>query len=396
MAAPDRVVRDRRARDRCLPDTAAPDRSGERTKPLVVVVGGMNLDIQAISRGKFLRGDSNPGSVSMLPGGVGRNIAENCARLGLEVELITALGDDHAADALRGSCSELGIGLSGSLAFDSTPSPHYICILGQDGSLEGAVAAMDALERLLPECLESSIELLDSAAAIVVDTNIPSDSIGWLATRYGRRGSPNAASGAGQGCGAGQNGGAVRECGAIREGGRSGGADPTREWRHPLLFLDPVSCAKAVRAEPYIGAFDCAKPNRSEAGVLAARVARFDLRAEEPELDILARILHGRGLGELFISLGGSGFFYSDGHLRGRALAPRSGFPPLLSVSGAGDAACAALVWASLAGFDLPGKAALALSAAALCASSSRTVHPDLTADALCHLSKGVIHESVS
>ncbi|MGI2176563.1 hypothetical protein [Shewanella ulleungensis] len=36
-------------------------------------------------------GDSNPGSVSCLPGGVGRNIAENLARLGTDTRLTTAV-----------------------------------------------------------------------------------------------------------------------------------------------------------------------------------------------------------------------------------------------------------------------------------------------------------------
>ncbi len=361
----------------------------------VVVVGGINLDIQAASYGAFRRGDSNPGSVSMVPGGVGRNIAENLVRLGLPTELVTVLGDDASSAMLRDSCARLGIGLSGALNLEGAACSHYVCLLGPDGSLEGAVAAMDAFERLSVAFLETRRALLDSASAIVVDANIPAGAIGWLAARYGRK-FPRRGAGATE----------------------SAGQLPSRP-QFPRLFLDPVSAAKALRAVPFVGAFDCAKPNRVEAEVLAGIGSECsDLAGsrdgpgdDEAGLLPLARGLHGKGLGELFISLGASGLFYSDGSVAGIAspgLRPafRSGpaggpdaglgFPPVVNVSGAGDAACAALVWASLAGYSLSGKAAFALAAAALCASSPFTVHPGLSAAAISEIAQGVTHEPLS
>ncbi len=379
----------------------------------VVVVGGINLDIQAASYGAFRRGDSNPGSVSMVPGGVGRNIAENLVRLGLATELVTVLGDDASSAMLRDSCARLGIGLSGALNLEGAVCSHYVCLLGPDGSLEGAVAAMDAFERLSVAFLETRRSLLDSASAIVVDANIPAGAIGWLAARYGRK-FPRRGAGATE----------------------SAGQPPSRP-QFPRLFLDPVSAAKALRAVPFVGAFDCAKPNRVEAEVLAGIGSECSDRAgarddpgnagarngvgrcgsrdghgdDEAGLVPLARGLHGKGLGELFISLGASGLFYSDGSVAGIAspgLRPvfRSGpaggpdaglgFPPVVNVSGAGDAACAALVWASLAGYSLSGAAAFALAAAALCASSPFTVHPGLSAAAISEIAQGVTHEPLS
>jgi pseudouridine kinase len=329
------------------------------------VVGGINLDIQASSYAAFRAGDSNPGTVTMLPGGVGRNIAENLARLGCETELLTAFGDDAASETLRESCAGLGIGISGSLFLGGTASSLYVCILGPEGRLAGAVAAMDAFARLDPAFLDTRRALLDSASAIVVDANIPGESIAWLAARYGR------------------------SAGELSRG-------------RPLLFLDPVSVAKARRAAECIGAFDCAKPNRAEAFALAGLDFDEDAPGEPSSLlPPLARVLHERGLGELYVSLGSEGFFYSDGAVSGLVRADRSPgrgastFPPLVNVSGAGDAACAALVWAHVRGLDLRGRASAALAAAAFCASSIRTVHPDLSGTAILNIAQGVIHEPV-
>ena len=55
--------------------------------PYVVVVGGANMDLKARSAATLVTGTSNPGSTRMSPGGVGRNVAENLARLGTAVHL---------------------------------------------------------------------------------------------------------------------------------------------------------------------------------------------------------------------------------------------------------------------------------------------------------------------
>ena len=50
--------------------------------PSIIVAGGTNLDIKSRIAGKAIPGTSNPGWTETSPGGVGRNIAENLARLG--------------------------------------------------------------------------------------------------------------------------------------------------------------------------------------------------------------------------------------------------------------------------------------------------------------------------
>ena len=43
----------------------------------IIIVGGINIDIEGSPFAKLLDCDSNPGTVSIAYGGVGRNIAEN-------------------------------------------------------------------------------------------------------------------------------------------------------------------------------------------------------------------------------------------------------------------------------------------------------------------------------
>jgi pseudouridine kinase len=46
------------------------------------IIGGINIDIEGAPFKKLKYQDSNPGKIRLSYGGVGRNIAENLARLG--------------------------------------------------------------------------------------------------------------------------------------------------------------------------------------------------------------------------------------------------------------------------------------------------------------------------
>ena len=47
-----------------------------KEKDYVLVIGGANMDIQGFPQKQLISGDSNPGTVKVSCGGVGRNIAE--------------------------------------------------------------------------------------------------------------------------------------------------------------------------------------------------------------------------------------------------------------------------------------------------------------------------------
>jgi pseudouridine kinase len=334
-------------------------------KKRVAVVGGMNVDIQGTCCLPFRAGDSNPGSIEIIPGGVGRNIAENLARLGLEVQLVTALGDDDFTPLLEGACADMDIGLEGCVRLEGKPSPRYLCLLDSDGSLSGGIAAMEAIDELLPGRLEAIAPMLDSCALIIADANLPEPSIAWLATRY------------------------------------------PRDRRGPRLGFDPVSAKKAARGRSSIAAFAFAKPNRAEAAVLAGLAgpgayACLDGESCVPSSlspDKLSRALRAKGLGEAFVSLGYEGI-WAEGAGRERWLArlPERAPPGLepVSSSGAGDAACAAIGWGLLEGASLGDRCALALAASMLASSSHRPVSPSLSAGRLVELSKGIKRERIS
>ncbi|RPI23328.1 MAG: hypothetical protein EHM70_22660, partial [Chloroflexota bacterium] len=66
----------------------------------VLVIGAAGVDIVGRMQGDLQPGTSIASHIRNSFGGVGRNVAENLARLGQEVVLVTAVGQDHAGDQL--------------------------------------------------------------------------------------------------------------------------------------------------------------------------------------------------------------------------------------------------------------------------------------------------------
>ena len=300
-----------------------------RTQPYAVVVGGVNMDIGGTPFGPLVGQDSNPGRVRMSLGGVGRNIAHNMALLGLDVRLVTALGDDMNAQKITTSCIELGIDLAPSLQVPGAATSTYLFLTDEKGDMELAVSDMEIYQHLTPRFLSTKEAILNNARLVVADTNIPAESLAWLA----------------------------ENCKAP-------------------LFVDPVSTAKAAKVQPILGRLHTLKPNRIEAELLSG----ISITGEE-SLERCAQALLDTGLHRVFISLGADGVYAAD-HLGGREHVPC--FPArMVNTTGCGDAFMAALAWSWLEGLGLDESARAGLAASAIAMEGEETINPELDVSAL-------------
>ena len=299
-----------------------------RTEPYVVVAGGVNVDIGGRSSQPLVPADSNPGRVRMSLGGVGRNIAHNLVLLGADVRLFTAFGEDMNAGRIAESCRELGIDISQCLTVPGAATSTYLFLSDEKGDMALAVSDMEIYEHMTPAFLASRARLLQNARLVVVDANLPAESIAWLADNL----------------------------------------------RVPL-FADPVSTAKAEKLRGVLGRLHTLKPNRLEAQLLSG-VSITDQKS----LDAAAAALLDTGLQRVFISLGSEGMYAAD-HT-GRCHVPC--LPgTMVNTTGCGDAAMAAIAWCHLEEAGLEDTARLAMAAGAIAMESAETINPDLSARAL-------------
>lgn len=297
--------------------------------PYVTVVGGMNMDIGGRPYKKLVAKDSNPGAVRMSPGGVGRNIAHNMSLLGLDVRLLTAFGDDVYAQKLAAVCGELGIDISQSPVIPGGHTSTYLFVNDESGDMQLAVSDMDIYDHLTPQVLQSRRQLLDGSQVVVLDTNLPAETVAWVA----------------------------------------------ENCRAPI-FADPVSTAKAEKLRPVLGRLHTLKPNRIEAELLSG-VAISD----DASLHRAADALLETGLHRVFISLGADGVFAAD--RSGQVLHLPAPEGNIVSTTGCGDSFMAALAWAYLQGSDLERSARAGLAASTITMASADTINPAMSEEAL-------------
>ena len=113
-----------------------------RTKIDIALIGGSTYDITGTLLDEARQSDSNPSSIHTGHGGVGRNIAENLARLGLGVRLVSAFGTDALSDELIASCEAVGIDTRLSYIKEGARACSYIDLLDKRGELLLAASDM--------------------------------------------------------------------------------------------------------------------------------------------------------------------------------------------------------------------------------------------------------------
>jgi pseudouridine kinase len=295
-------------------------------EPFVAVIGGITMDILAFPSGRLVRGDSSPGRVTFSPGGVGRNIAETLSRLSVPVSLFSVVGDDADGKALSSLCRDQGMEASGLRVIPGADTCAYIAIHDEGGETEAAIAAMDICASITPSLVDEWAEAIDRASCIVIDANLPAETMEYAARRFSRI---------------------------------------------PIV-LDPVSETKAARTLGALPFLRAVKPNREEAGILCG----FPVQGPE-DLERASAALHGRGIHWVFISLGADGVYCSDS-------AGEAGFFPapevgIADTTGAGDAFTAGIAYGVFHGLDLAETARVSLALAALAMETGSAVNPCLS-----------------
>ncbi|HET8614677.1 MAG TPA: PfkB family carbohydrate kinase [Actinomycetales bacterium] len=303
--------------------------------PSVVVLGGSNLDIKARSTERLQPGTSNPGTGSMSAGGVGRNIAENLARLGTRTVLVSSVGRDAAGETVLAQSAAAGVVLDHVHRTDGATGT-YVALLDDDGELVAAVSDMAAADELGPDQVDAVRDVIASAALVVVDGNLPPAAVDVALERAHLAG--------------------VR------------------------VIVEPVSGPKAARLVPQLTPkrpLYGITPNRDELAALTGLPTRTQRQVERA-----VAALHAQGVGLVWVRLAERGSMLSERHPDGTTTRHDLDALPttVRDVTGAGDSMLAAFCHALLEGNDPAQAARYGHAAAALTIASSQTVRSDLTA----------------
>ena len=298
-----------------------------KTKQYVCIIGGANIDLQGSSDNPLLLKDSNPGEISMSSGGVGRNIAENIARLSIPTKIFSYVGSDALGNFLIESTQKANVDTSYINRHPTLPTSQYLSVLDDKNDMLVSISDMRIINEMTVDDIKSHGNTLNQSSVIVIDTNIPIDVIEYV----------------------------------------------TKEFSHIPLFLDTVSIAKASKIIHLIGKFHTVKPNRLESELITG----IKITDESSMLKV-AKNLFDRGCKQIFITLGEEGVFYFDGKDYGKYTQEKI---EVVSANGAGDAFVAGMVYGFLKLNSIKETVKYASVAAMIALKSKNTISNQLTVE---------------
>jgi pseudouridine kinase len=309
----------------------------------IFAIGSAAIDIKTrLSRSPLSTTDV-PGSITLKPGGVTRNIAENLARLGVPIIFAGILGDDPQARVLIDLSWAAGLevrAISRSVPVpddltrlklrSNLPTATLNVVIAPDGRQLAGAFDGDLLNALQPSDLDPLREAIQSASAVICDCGLPADVLLHLRSIL------------------------ASEC---------------------FFYCNPGSVALSPRLEPLLDRLDLITCNHLEAGALTG--VKIDGPAK---LISAAMILVKSGVKRAVVTFGERGLGYAD--------EARSQYHPalpaeLIDATGAGDALAAAMIEALLD--NQPVQAALkrGLAAAAITCESEDSVSAMMSRQAI-------------
>lgn len=297
----------------------------------VVVAGAAAMDTKGHALEPLQSGTSIPGQVRVSVGGVGRNIAENLARLGMETTLLSAVGDDEAGRHLLAQARRSGVNVDHVLISSEHATAAYLAVFDSLGNLSVSVAEMNITEAVTPRYLYNRRRWLRQASMVVVDANLSPKALASL----------------------------------FRQ---------TRQYGVPVC-ADPTSTSLAPRLCPHLKDLYMITPNALEAEALCEQPVR-----NREEAVVAAKRLVSLGVEIAIITLADQGLVYATPDASGHIPAVEC---EIIDLTGAGDALTATVIFGLLNDFSVDEAVRLGVSAAALTLQCRDTVCPELSLDIL-------------
>ncbi len=298
----------------------------------VLVIGAAGLDIKIRPESPAIESNqSNPARIRWSWGGVARNIAENLARIGANVQFITAVGSDESGEKLLAQLHQLGVETSATRVIAGQETASYVGLLNRDEQLWVAFDDMRIIRAITPDHLARYQWLFQDTELICLDANLSFSTLQLIFKLAQRHDIP--------------------------------------------VCVDPTTASLAPRLHPFLSRITVLTPSRQEAEALLDR----ELATAEGILQG-ARDLAYKGVELAIITQGAEGLSY--------ATAEESGcLPPfnarVVDHIGAGDALTAAVAYGLLEELPPTEAVRLGLAAAAQTIRCAETVCPYITLESL-------------
>jgi pseudouridine kinase len=300
---------------------------------LVLVIGAAGIDIKGIPHTAPVWKASTPGIVRRSFGGVARNIAENLARLEVNVALLTVIGGDVLGEAVLKHCQQSGINMNYIKRDASSNTGSYVSVMDEEGDLAIAVSDYEIMQTLDSDYLESQRELFAKAEMIALDLNVTEEALAKI-------------------------------------------LDLADDYDVPVV-ADPTTPTRAGKLRPYLDHLYVVTPNAAE----TTSLCDLEFPAHDHATAVeAARHLIKLGTKIAIVTLGDQGLAYADANSKGHIPSTKT---HIVDSTGAGDALTAGVMFGLVNDLPLDEAMRLGVTAAVITLRSLETVCPELTPDLL-------------
>lgn len=292
----------------------------------VVVIGASNIDIKGKSRTKTFSKTKNPGKVEFSPGGVGRNIAENLARLGVNSTLLSVVGNEGFSDLLINSTKKAGVDVT-KIKQCERNSGIFLAIINSRGELDASISDMGIMSEITPEYIKENIDVIKESDYMVVDADIPDQTLIELLSI-------------------------------------------SKEYSIPIC-IEPVSPSRAHSIQNYMNGVTLTTPNKEELESLVNKQITDEKDIIDASEDLLKM-----GVENIIITLGSEGAYCASKTFKGFIPSVRT---MVINSVGAGDALVAGTIAGLMDGKSFEESVKIGIACATITITDEKAVSDKLT-----------------
>lgn len=223
----------------------------------ILVVGSLNMDFVIDVQNMPLAGETILGKkVTLVPGGKGANQAYAAGKLGGDVGMIGAVGNDIYGRMLKENLESVGVDTSGVEAVEGIPTGNAFITVDESG--ENRIIVIQGTNACITkEMIDRHMELIDKCDTVIMQLEIPLEIVTYVKN-------------------------------IAKEKGKT-------------VILDPAP-AKAGLPDDFFRGFDIVKPNETEIQTLSGKKMETKEELAEGAGELLKK-----GVDTVIITLGGDG-----------------------------------------------------------------------------------------
>lgn len=293
----------------------------------IVVIGSVFVDVKGFPFDRYIPAGCNAGRIEIVHGGVGRNVAEDIANIGLRPKFLSIVDDSPQGEDVLRRLRERKLDVSDVLVRPDGMG-MWLAVFNESGDVVASISKRPEMLSLLPILEEKGDEIFAAADSIVIQIDIGKkiiEQVFRLARKYSKR-----------------------------------------------IFAVVSNMGIALECREFFHALDCLVCNLQEAEILFK--ANFSRLSPAELCEELCRRLVLSDIPSMVLTTGADGCVYADKH--GEKGVFKAMDVTVLDTTGAGDAFCAGVTAAMTYGKTLREAVAIGTRLAASVISVSENVCP--------------------